>query len=298
MVVWTILLLASSHAKLRTQDASPNEPLKTAPQKDRVVESDFSDSPVVSPSDMDRYKPLSNSLGMPPSSASKFPIPSEANSVASPKPVEAPPPILRLLASNVIAIAGKNDTAWAIEIAIDSGSVTNEKILIVGMPAAATLSQGTLRSDGVWTLTPTELEGLRLSMPLQASSARVTVLLTTENGMEIARLNPTIDVRPQIDPSSPFGKNDLEDKALSLLTQGQTHLIDGDVVGARMFFKKAADAGDARASVALGMTFDPRLFASLKVRGMVPDVEAARHWYQRAIDLGSKDAYDRLEQLR
>ena len=68
-------------------------------------------------------------------------------------------------------------------------------------------------------------------------------------------------------------------------------------MGARMFFKKAADAGDAQAAVAMGATYDPNLFASLKVQGMRPDVQLARQWYERAVNLGSKDARDRLDSL-
>ena len=65
-----------------------------------------------------------------------------------------------------------------------------------------------------------------------------------------------------------------------------------------MFFKKAADAGDAQAANAMGATYDPDLFNTLQVRGMRPDVELARQWYMRAMDLGSKDSIERLERLK
>jgi hypothetical protein len=109
-----------------------------------------------------------------------------------------------------------------------------------------------------------------------------------------------IDALPPegIDTTSPMGKGELEEKVRALLEQGEAHLTVGDVIGARMFFKKAADAGDAQAAIAMGATYDPELFATLKVRGMTPDADAARRWYQRAIELGSKDAYDRLERLK
>jgi TPR repeat protein len=134
-------------------------------------------------------------------------------------------------------------------------------------------------------------------MPDGASREQLTVVLATNGGVQLARLSPVIEIRPESDFKASLGKNDNEDKASVLLEHGKARIADGDVIGARMFFKKGADTGDARAAMAMGATFDPNLFASLQVQGMVPDVKAARQWYERAINLGSKDAQDRLERL-
>ena len=71
----------------------------------------------------------------------------------------------------------------------------------------------------------------------------------------------------------------------------------GDVVTARTAFQRAAEAGDAKAAVALGATYDPTVLAKLGVVGISADVAKARSWYQKAEKLGSPDARQRLELL-
>ena len=51
--------------------------------------------------------------------------------------------------------------------------------------------------------------------------------------------------------------------------------------------KRAARAGDAQASLALGMTFDPHFVGQW---GVLPDVTEASNWYERASKLGSIEA--------
>ena len=99
------------------------------------------------------------------------------------------------------------------------------------------------------------------------------------------------------DSEASTGKNKSEDQARALFVQGEARLREGDVNGARMFFKKGAGAGDAQSAIAMGATYDPNLFSTLNVKGMRPDVDMARQWYERAIALGSKDARDRLDTL-
>jgi hypothetical protein len=59
----------------------------------------------------------------------------------------------------------------------------------------------------------------------------------------------------------------------------------GNVVAARMFFTKAAQAGSVAGMRALAGTYDPAQLDQLKVIGMKPDVNAARKWYERAGDI-------------
>jgi TPR repeat protein len=48
----------------------------------------------------------------------------------------------------------------------------------------------------------------------------------------------------------------------------------------------------------LGTTYDPRRLWSLGVFGMVGDKERARHWYERAQQLGHPDARARISALQ
>jgi TPR repeat protein len=61
--------------------------------------------------------------------------------------------------------------------------------------------------------------------------------------------------------------------------------------------RRAADAGAAAAALALGQTYDPKALAKMRARGVVPDAEEARRWYETAQKLGSGEAAQRLERL-
>ena len=82
-----------------------------------------------------------------------------------------------------------------------------------------------------------------------------------------------------------------------LMKQGEQFIAAGDVVTARTAFQRVAEAGDAKAAVALGATYDPTVLAKLGVVGISADVAKARSWYQRAEKWGSPEASRRLEVL-
>ncbi len=82
-----------------------------------------------------------------------------------------------------------------------------------------------------------------------------------------------------------------------LVRQGEQFVAAGDLVTARTVLRRAAEAGDANAAVALGATYDPTVLAKLGVMGMGADVEQARRWYQAAESLGSAEATRQLRVL-
>jgi hypothetical protein len=87
------------------------------------------------------------------------------------------------------------------------------------------------------------------------------------------------------------------DEISNLLRRGQDLASQGDLAGARLLLRRAAEAGDAQAMQALGATYDSTVLAKLKVIGVAPDDARARAWYQRAAAAGAPDASRRLEQL-
>ena len=72
---------------------------------------------------------------------------------------------------------------------------------------------------------------------------------------------------------------------------------NGDIASARLFFQRAADEGLADAALAMGATFDPGELTKLKAHGLRADAGEARRWYERAAELGSGEAIDRLKRL-
>ena len=206
-----------------------------------------------------------------------------------------PTPSFRI--DDIAAPAGSADVAFPVSLDGGGGSTGNLRIVVTEMPSGVGFNRGAKARDGSWIIRPQDLDGLRLTISPETNTSRVTVTLVSD-GVQVAQLSPTIAIEPATDFRVSLGKNDNEDKARGLFEKGEVRLGNGDVIGARMFFKKAADAGDAQAANAMGATYDPDLFSSLRVQGMRPDVEMARQWYRRAMELGSKDSLDRLERLK
>jgi len=71
-----------------------------------------------------------------------------------------------------------------------------------------------------------------------------------------------------------------------LLVRGDSFLHAGDVASARLFYERAADAGDWQAAIRMGATFDPAFLGRASVR-TVGDPTTAQSWYRHAIDLGA-----------
>src|SRR5262249_45037546 len=83
----------------------------------------------------------------------------------------------------------------------------------------------------------------------------------------------------------------------ALVTRGDTFLSAGDITSARLFYERAADAGDGAAALRLGATFDPDFLGRAGMRGSPGDPAQAASWYRRARDLGDGAAAQRLKEL-
>jgi hypothetical protein len=83
----------------------------------------------------------------------------------------------------------------------------------------------------------------------------------------------------------------------AFLARGDKFLAIADIVSARLFYERAADAGDASAAIRLGTTFDPTFLKRAGMRGDFGDQAQALSWYRRARDLGGADAERWLTRL-
>jgi hypothetical protein len=111
---------------------------------------------------------------------------------------------------------------------------------------------------------------------------------------EVAQLPATAAPAPDSDvPATPAARQDVS----ALVEQGKAFVEIGDLVAARILFRRAAKAGDAAAAIAMGATYDPVVLAERGVRGVAADLDKARAWYERAKDMGSSEGPRRLEML-
>jgi hypothetical protein len=75
-------------------------------------------------------------------------------------------------------------------------------------------------------------------------------------------------------------------------------IASGDIAAARTMFERVAEAGDAAGAFALAETYDPAVIRTLRLRGgITANHTLALHWYERARDLGSVAASDRIARL-
>ena len=88
-----------------------------------------------------------------------------------------------------------------------------------------------------------------------------------------------------------------DDEISTLMKRGQDLLKDGDFAAARLVFRRAADAGNAQAALALASTYDPAVIKQLGAVAVRPDIDRALTWYATAADRGSVDAAERYANL-
>jgi hypothetical protein len=94
---------------------------------------------------------------------------------------------------------------------------------------------------------------------------------------------------PALDPNS--------EEVAALVKRGQELAAAGDMAAARLTLRRAAEAHNAQAALALGATYDPTVLERLGIFGVSPDIARARSWYQKAQEYGSAEAPRRLELL-
>jgi hypothetical protein len=75
----------------------------------------------------------------------------------------------------------------------------------------------------------------------------------------------------------------------ALLARGDALFVSGDVASARLFYERAANAGDGHAALRLGETYDPAFLARTGLIGSRENASVAAYWYQRASELGVPD---------
>jgi hypothetical protein len=98
-------------------------------------------------------------------------------------------------------------------------------------------------------------------------------------------------------PAPPVRRLD-PDELTMLMTRAKGLLAVGDIPPARLLLERAADAQEPTAALMLAQTYDPAVLGTQDARNIIPDLELARSWYQRAVQLGSAEAQRRLSQMQ
>ena len=91
----------------------------------------------------------------------------------------------------------------------------------------------------------------------------------------------TVDLRP------PSTNQSTPEEIADLVKRGRELFAAGKTRDARTVLRRAAEAGDASAALALATTYDPAELEKLRAHDADPDIAMARAWYEKAKDLGS-----------
>jgi hypothetical protein len=87
------------------------------------------------------------------------------------------------------------------------------------------------------------------------------------------------------------------DEIVASVARGDFLFSNGDIASARLYYERAANAGEAGAALRLGETFDPAFLSRAKIRGVQGDLVSAARWYRRALELGANEAQALLDAL-
>jgi hypothetical protein len=230
----------------------------------------------------------------------------------------------RLFVAPSIVAPAASQVPLDIEVISAEAAPKQSFVRVRGLPPFVSLSEGYPLGPGSWAVPLQALPKLKANVPAGATArADLVVTLVSIEGTVLAQTTTTFIVtapppEPAVggpppraeatapaDPSQRRGAPARPSEASprqkivgeQLLAQGERHLAQGTVAGARLFFRQAAEAGLAIAAMRLGATYDPNELSKLKVQGLVADVAEARKWYERARELGAPEAEQRLARL-
>jgi hypothetical protein len=192
--------------------------------------------------------------------------------------------------------------AWAIPLAV----LPNLRIsLPVGITGKSEVSIALVQIDGtvlaearssLIIAAATMIAPEQQQAPRERSVASVgTPPAPLEASPPPAPQSPAPAASPQSSQPQPSAED--QQRALSFLDRGRTQIERGNIAAARLFFRRAADAGLADGALALAATYDPVELARLRVAGVQPDLAMAREWYEKARQLGASEAEERLRRL-
>jgi hypothetical protein len=232
---------------------------------------------------------------------------STAASLAPPEEVSRPIVALepaRLIVESQRAFANE---PLPLGVSLNDGS-GGETVTLVGLASGTKLTAGTPLGLTSWQMSARDLGKVYAYAPkdfvgvmdatIDLRSARDRLV-----DSQIVRLEwlPKKEARltPPVAPAKPapiVQMLDPEEIAM-LAKRGEEFLKTGDIAAARLFLRRAASAGNAQAALMLGVTYDPAFLAEQGALGIAPDPVQARSWYERAVELGSREASQRLERL-
>ena len=160
-----------------------------------------------------------------------------------------------------------------------------EAVSTSATPTSAEPAGSPMPSDPPPPVAPTR-EASLAGAPAEAAPSIESTAAAPSAPLPEARLS----VATPVPPAPPAGPVLSAPEIAALVARGDALFGKGDLAAARLFYERAANAGDGQAAVRLGETFDPVFLDHAHLPGVRGDFSTALSWYRRARDLGTADA--------
>ena len=209
-------------------------------------------------------------------------------------------PVPRLVVTTASSVL-QSDEAAALGLMID-GKAEGAELVIGGFEAGSLFSVGQPVSHDAWSVPGSQIKTATIVPPRGfAGSMDIAVRLVLAQGQIADQGTLHLEWRPPRSASRPLTSSVLRQidaaEVRALLARGNALEATGDLAGARLVLRRAAEAGNARAAFMVAETYDPFVLETLREAGLASNVATARVWYAKAKDLGSEEAPERLERL-
>lgn len=191
-------------------------------------------------------------------------------------------------------------------------------LTVRGLPEAVKLSAG-FRFQNAWAVSISDLTHLRLT-PDSGYEGAFTIEVSLLRKLDGAAISRSVHVdilrpgngadamsrvvgggehtagsdrrAPMIGAAEPARLSATEEAVMIERADGL--LQGGDIAAARLLYERLARRGSYKGALAMARTYDPDGLKGMAIVGLRPDMEKAREWYQKAKELGSRDAATRL----
>jgi hypothetical protein len=119
---------------------------------------------------------------------------------------------------------------------------------------------------------------------------------TGTDALEASQSKPVPSIAERPPASTPSAEHasaapDISSEQIQALrARGDALVSMADVSSGRLFYERAAAAGDSQAALRLGATYDPSFLARAGLKSVRGDPTVAIYWYRHARDLGANEA--------
>ena len=200
----------------------------------------------------------------------------------------------------------------------------NSFVRVRGLPPTAALTEGYSIAPGSWAVSLAALPELKIMLPAGTTGrSEIVVTLVSIDGSVLAETKSTLaisaagqrsgnlvtrDAGPPAasmlragvgdgsersgQPPPPITQSTTSqdrERALRLVKKGDEQLGEGNIAAARLFYERAADAGNGQGAMRMGATFDPSFLGRAGQHGAQGDPMKAQAWYRKALDLSAPE---------